>query len=602
MLLSIFHGMRIRTAFGIAVAALALFQVSEAMAVYAEADESTSRVEVRRPVRFGTAPRIDPASARGPEILAVGATGEVEIHLPESARRSVAVATERDALISEASQMSTPAVEMSFLAYDSDDNEELLGVRWRPPDTNGDAGIDYYVQWANKGFKVFHKSDGSLAAGPLAGNSIWTGFGGLCETANGGDPIVLYDHLAHRWLFSQFTAAAVADGYQCIAITQGSDPLGPYFLYEYRFPAQLNDYPKFGLWADAPTRAGDPWGGQSGYFLTVNKYDRTLGVHSYANASIVAFDRDAMLAGSPTAVAIDFGDLPCDQECFFSLLPAHLEGPDLPPAGTCNLLVQAFDDEVWGTGSGQDGYQFWEACVDWQAPTSSALITGPRVPTAEFDAELCASDPCVPQPSTGVRLATLSHFTMNRFVVRFLEGTPLPTGLRGVLSHTVDLGGDRAGIRWVRFDLPELGSISIADTATLGPTDDRHRWMPAIGLDRIGNIGVVYSRSGPNSFPSVYFASQRIGDPAAMMRQESSCIDGTGVQTTLDGRWGDYASISIDPVDQCTFWMTNEYVETTGEADWDTRVCTFRFADCVGYLFGDFLETGDLSAWAEIRQ
>ena len=221
-----------------------------------------------------------------------------------------------------------------------------------------------------------------------------------------------------------------------------------------------------------------------------------------------------------------------------------------------------------------------------------------------FPFSLMISYSLVPRNGTTLnRIALLRpEFTMNRFVVRFLVGTPLPTGLRGVLSHTVDLGGDRAGIRWVRFDLPGLGGVSIADTATHGPTDGRHRWMPAIGVDRIGNMGIVYSRSGSSSFPSVYFSSQRVGDPAAMLRQESSCIDGTGVQTTKDGRWGDYASISIDPVDQCTFWMTNEYVETTGDVDWDTRVCTFQFANCEDYLFGDFLESGDLSAWTEVRE
>ena len=126
--------------------------------------------------------------------------------------------------------------------------------------------------------------------------------------------------------------------------------------------------------------------------------------------------------------------------------------------------------------------------------------------------------------------------------------------------------------------------------------------MPAIGLDRIGNMGVVYSRSGTGSFPSVYFAGQRIGDPSATLRQESSCIDGTGVQTTIDGRWGDYASVSVDPVDQCTFWMTHEYVESTGDFDWDTRVCTFQFDACTTFLFGDFLESGDLSAWSEVQE
>ena len=557
---------------------------------------------VRRPARFGTSPRIVADTLGDSQLLAYGASGEVEIYLPPGLRSRRKVETDRDPLIAEPSQSSTPEVGLSFLGYDSDDNESLLGVRWRPPDTNGDVGVDHYVQWSNKGFKVFRKSDGSLLAGPVAGNAIWTGFGGACEVSNGGDPIVLYDHLADRWLFSQFTATEFADGHQCLAISQGSDPLGPYYLYDYVFDSQLNDYPKLGVWADRATSSGTSWGGQSGYFLSTNKYSLSLGVTVFANASVLAFDRDAMLGGSPQAAVVDFGDLPCDQECYFSLLPAHLEGFTLPPAGSCSLFVQAFDDETWGTGQGEDGYQFWQACMDWTDPAASRLEIGPRVSTAEFDSELCAFDPCVPQPSTGTRLATLSNYTMNRFAVRYLDRSPWPAGLAGVVSHTVDLGADRAGVRWGRFSLPSLDGIVLEDTGTYGPEDGLHRWMPAIGIDAVGPLGVVYSRSGTQSFPSVYFAGRYIGDPSGTLREESSCIDGTGVQTTSDGRWGDYASVSLDPVDQCTFWMTNEYVESTGDFDWDTRICTFEFAGCVSFLFGDFWESGDLSAWSSIQR
>ena len=297
---------------------------------------------------------------------------------------------------------------------------------------------------------------------------------------------------------------------------------------------------------------------------------------------------------------LEFGALPCDSECFFSLAPAHLEGPALPPSGTCHLFVQAFDDEVWGNG-GSDGYQFWETCVDWDTPANSTFTTGSRVPTAEFDAELCGLDPCVPQPGTSVKLETLSQFTMNRFVVRYLSGTGPPPGLRGVVSHTVDLGGNQAGVRWVQFDLSNSGGIAIENTGTLDLEDHLHRWMPAAGMDSVGDVALVYSRSGQSSYPSVYFTGRQADDPAGTLRDESSCIDGTGIQWTGDGRWGDYASVSVDPTDRCTFWMTNEYVETTGAVDWDTRICTFRFDRCGEFIFGDFLETGDTSVWTETQ-
>ena len=51
-----------------------------------------------------------------------------------------------------------------------------------PPDTNGAVGATQYVQWVNESFAVFNKTTGALVHGPVAGNTLWSGFGGGCET------------------------------------------------------------------------------------------------------------------------------------------------------------------------------------------------------------------------------------------------------------------------------------------------------------------------------------------------------------------------------------------------------------------------------------
>jgi hypothetical protein len=38
--------------------------------------------------------------------------------------------------------------------------------------------------------------------------------------------------------------------------------------------------------------------------------------------------------------------------------------------------------------------------------------------------------------------------------------------------------------------------------------------------------------------------------------------------------------LSVDPVDDCTFWYTTEYVQTTGSAPWRTRIGSFKLANC----------------------
>lgn len=461
--------------------------------------------------------------------------------------------------------LNTPAVDLSFPGFSNDDNAAVNGGRIAPPDTNGDVGTDYYVQYVNLGWSVFSKTDGSLVAGPFPGNTFWDGFGGVCESDNSGDPIVLYDRYADRWVFSQFTTSS-SDGHQCFAISKDNKPFpdagesaaDQYHRYDFVVSpvGQFNDYPKITLWPD-------------GYYMTTNEFTA-----SFIGVNLTVFNRTAMLAGSPAS----FVQWSLGSSDTFSAQTSHLEGLDLPPVGTCNTVIHASDAETWG--SPFDSYRSWQACVDFSNPANSTLTENPRIAAATFDAELCGySRNCVPTP-TGQSLDTLAQFTMYRFTTRYFPGE----GLKGVVSHTVDVGGNRAGIRWAQLNLG-AGGPAIADQGTIDAGDGMWRWMPAAGMDASGNIAIVYTKANAGKFPSVYFAGREAGDPAGTMQTEAVCHDGTGGQTGVN-RWGDYASVSSDPVDQCTFWMTNEYTETTGTFNWNTRVCSFKFPSCGEPTFG----------------
>lgn len=502
---------------------------------------------------------------------------EVNNRFPAELLTRKPVATKQDVLVAKQAQaknkmgafgaavLNTPAADLSFPGYDNDDNAAVAGGRIAPPDTNGDVGTDYYVQYVNLGWMVFSKTDGSVVAGPFRGNTFWEGFGGICESDNSGDPIVLYDRYADRWVFSQFTTSS-ADGHQCFAVSKDNKPFpdpgesaaDQYHRYDFVVSpsGQFNDYPKITLWPD-------------GYYMTTNEF-----TSGFVGVNLTVFNRSAMLAGAP-ANFVQWG-LGADDT--FSSQTAHLEGLDLPPPGTCNTVIHASDAETWG--SPFDSYRSWQACVDFSNPGNSTLTENPRVATAAFDAELCGfSRNCVPTP-TGQSLDTLGQFTMYRFTTRYFPGE----GLKGVISHTVDVGGNRAGIRWAQLNLG-AGGPSIADQGTIDAGDGMWRWMPAAGMDASGNIAVVYTKANAGKFPSVYFAGREAGDAPGTMQAEAVCHDGTGGQTGAN-RWGDYASVSSDPVDQCTFWMTNEYTETTGTFNWNTRVCSFKFPSCGEPTFG----------------
>ncbi len=541
-------------------------------------------VVVREALR-GTAPMIDEIMVNYPAPKAFGlpdravmnpsiseplmSEGRVEDTVPDKAMRPFL-------------PLKTPAATLSFGGYDSSDNvAQGLGSLF-PPDTNGDVGIDFYVQYNNIGWKYFNKATGSLAGGPFPGNSFWQGSTlpptSPCVTDNAGDPIILFDHVAERWVFSQFVSPTTNnEGHQCFAITTGTNPAGPYFVYDFQIGpnapnAEFNDYEKIGVWTDG--------GSQSAYHMSSNQFPLPA-LSGFLGVRVTAFERDAMLTGGAAQSVEFFKGLFTDPSATghvpFSFQPAHLEGP-IPAAGTCNYYTQLNDGAFTGlTGTEPDGFQFWAFCVDWSNPVNSTFTEGPFVATASF----VVPSTNVPQPGTAVGLDVLAGRAMYRFSTRVIGGM-----LRGVSSHDVDIAGTHS-VRYAEFNMPSLAGISLTDQGSLAPPDSQSRWMPAAGIDSSGNIAIVYSRSGSGAgqFPSVYFTGRETIDPPGTLQTEAVCVDGSGIQTGTQngvGRWGDYASVSVDPVDDCTFWVTNEYVETTGSTDWDTQICAFRFPTCGG--------------------
>ncbi|MEW6402749.1 MAG: carboxypeptidase regulatory-like domain-containing protein [Chloroflexota bacterium] len=428
-----------------------------------------------------------------------------------------------------------------------------------PPDTNGDVGPNHYMQWVNLSFAVYDKS-GALLYGPAAGNTLWSGFGGPCQTTNDGDPIVLYDHLADRWMVSQFALPNYPAGpyYECIAVSQTGDPTGAWHRYAFQISAtKMNDYPHFGVWPD-------------GYYMSVNQF---VGGATWGGQGAVVFERDKMLLGQP-AQAVYF-DLYGVDPNLGGMLPSDLDGP-VPPAGTPNYFVEVDDN---GFGFPQDQLQIWEFHVDWITPSNSTLTQVGVLPTAAFNSNMCAgSRNCIPQPGSKQRkLDAIADRLMYR-----LQYRNFGTHETMVVNHTVDVNGaDLAGIRW--YELCDTGSgWSIYQQGTFSP-DATHRWMGSMAMDSAGNIALGYSASSTAVYPSIWYTARLATDPLGTLPQgEGTIINGTGAQTHTASRWGDYSMMAVDPVDDCTFWFTSEYLQTTSISSWRTRIGSFQLPGCGG--------------------
>lgn len=441
----------------------------------------------------------------------------------------------------------SPRPGVSFPGPSSDENQQLFGIRISPPDINGDVSENFVAIYVNLVWSVYDKA-GDLVAGPFPGNAFWAGFGGPCETTNDGDPVVIYDASAGRWVFTQF---APRSGTQCFAISDGEDPTAGFTRYAFIVePNAFNDYPKVGVWVSAD-------GEQSAYTYTGRNFIPQNDPDFARDITAVLFDRDRMLMGMPanftTAV------MPGGFQTYDGPQPGSVEAGFVAPAGACPLFSVA--DLLF------DVYRFFRFCENF--PGAGAFTTLPAVNVPAFDSSLGG----VAQPGTSQRLDTLAFYTMYRANHAVVGATH-----QLAMAHTVDVGSDRAGMRWAILDVDDYDAISLIDTGTHAPPDGLERWMGSVALDRAGNLGLGFTRGGAGAFPSVFYTGRETSDPPGTVQQEVQCVEGTGAQLGV-GRWGDYSATVLDP-DGCTFWTFQEYVQTSGSFEWDTRACSFDFPSC----------------------
>ena len=424
-----------------------------------------------------------------------------------------------------------------------------------PPDPVGEVGPNHYIQMVNAGagsvFSIYNKS-GGLISGPTVLSSLWTA-GGAC--ANGrGDPIVLYDTLAQRWLMTEFAAIG---NHLCVYVSQTPDPvIGGWFLYDFTVP-QFPDYPKYGVWPDA-------------YYVSTNE----------SSPAAYALDRNQMLSGLPATYQrfTAPGNLAFP---FQALIPSDIDGNTPPPPGSPNYFMRHRDDEAHNPFSNdptKDFLEIWEFHVDFAVPANSTF-TGPiPVDVSEFDSDLCglSSFFCFHQPGTVRQLDPLREVVMWRLQYRNFGDHETLVG-----NLVTDLDGtDHGGIRWFELRKNIGAGWQLHQEGTYGP-DEASRWMGSAAMDKDGNIAVGYSVSSTAVFPSLRYAGRLATDPAGTLPQGENVILNGSFSQTSTTRWGDYSSMNVDPVDDCTFWYTGEYVATPG-GNWGTRIAAFRFPGCEG--------------------
>jgi hypothetical protein len=504
-----------------------------------------------------------------------------------------------------------PAPSLTFEGIDASNEGNSVA----PPDTNGDVGPNHFVQTVNNRVGIYNKS-GVLQVPLFTQSSLFAPLGGLAATVDRGDPVVLYDRMADRWLISQFafTATNAPPYHEAIAISKTGDPTGAYYLYDFVLPGnEFPDYPKFGVWPD-------------GYYMTCNQF---LNGGAFDGGGAFAFDRKKMLLGDPTAALIYFNlNLASHPEGIFGMLPADQDGLLPPPAGAPEVFLYFTDDNF---GDPADGLRLFNFHADFAIPANSTFVERSEstyatpLALASFDGRNPGGRGDIEQPppagnNSTDRLDSISTDTMYRLQY-FNRG-----GTESLVSNfTVNVSGVsptsaanyQAGFRY--FELRKASPAApyaVVEQATFAPgagngaTGD-NRWLGSAAIDNQENLAVGYSISGVTAghFPSLNYAARAFNDPAnGLFQGEGTLFAGTNPQRGTSNRWGDYSSMQIDPSDDCTFWFTSEYYSrnTPSGFDWQTRVGAFKFATCTapqqGTLAGTITacDTGQPLAFAQI--
>ncbi len=432
---------------------------------------------------------------------------------------------------------SSPAPKAPIVSFDGQTSP------YYPPDANGTAGPNHYMQTINSVYAIYSKT-GSILAGPTNLNLLFGSVTGA--TCNDGDPIVLYDEQADRWLVVEFSICGAND-YMLFAVSQTNDPTGSWHRYSFDVD-DMPDYEKIGIWQD-------------GYYMGTNN-------SGAGKKDIYVFERSKMLLGQ-TAQMVGFDNAwrPTTIDGFMCVPPVDNDGT-FAPSGTPGLFITINDDAIAG---GSDQLWIYELAVNWTTPASSTFTRSQQLAVPAFDSNFGANWDNIKQLGTTRELDAIPQVVMNAPQYRNFG-----TYQTLVCCHTVDVNNtDRAGIRW--YELRKTtGTWSVRQSGTYSP-DTHSRWMGSIRLNGQNEIGLGYSISSTTIYPGIRYTGQTstayTAGAGTLDLTEQTITTGAYSQTAYN-RWGDYAGLSVDPSDDRTFWFTTEYIGTSSARK--SRIASFQ--------------------------
>jgi len=417
-----------------------------------------------------------------------------------------------------------------------------------PSDATGAVGTTQYLQWVDDAFAVFSKSTGNALYGPAAGNTLWSGFGGPCETRNDGQPTVNFDKLANRWVVSQHAAPEGGPYYQCVAVSTSADATGTWNRYSFTIgsvnAAWENENAKLGVWSD-------------GYYMGFDMYSGT----TFLGAKFCALNRAQMLQGQSSGIQC----IQLDEE-YYSPIISDFDGTTPPPAGAPAYF--AADDLNFYA------LDFWKFHVNWADSQDTTLSFVIMLPQPNYG--IACGAPCIQQPD-GKTLNPHGSHVLGRMPYRNFGSYQSLLSVENTETITTPI--------FYEARVTANGDLYMYQEGELQLPTAAYRFNPSIAEDSAGNIAVAYNLSNLQTWPSQYVSSRAPGDPVNTLGNETPLNPGNGSQTTPE--WNQRAMLTVDPSDDCTFYYTQQYQPMDGTDNWSTQIESFTLAGCTPSAMAD---------------
>lgn len=517
-------------------------------------------------------------------------------------------------------------------------------------DTEGAAGPKYYGESVGFAVGYFDKASSALVSGE-EDDEFFTGsgIGAPCEKAsNEGytEPHILYDPQSDRWIVmvtAEQNAFEIGGDFECIGVSATGDPVAGEWHY-YSVPlftegAETISGGAVGMWTNGVYMSEEIYCNSTTASKCPAGYNKE---EEFVGTQVWAFNRADLESGAPLEIVTTQGEgvkagdnfsgkrteTTFSNEDAEGPVPANIEPqtgtpPDSSETSKRNEYFLSSSDLPGTFLKKSDGLlDVWQWHVNWENPSEDWIG---KSKSEQVDYQVTTPIYAIPNSIAG------------KGEVEYTIPTAGPTAYANPLNTEFDVvmpkpqytnfggkeslwlgkatsailtekskeasteGPDR--VRWEQLALES--STGAPKTSAPEQTQDYapeptalSRWLPAIGVDKEGDMTVGYSGTDASVFPSLYIAGQEkvegMAEGTAKIETlpETVVDEGHGYQTgeepeeeIKDDSFGPQNAMSVDP-NGCEFWFAGQVdvgSPTNPESEdnaWATQITSYHFADC----------------------